>query len=91
MFQERCKKSKFEHITELDLKQNPCCLEKLIILEKFFETKNLTKYFSDYFFKYIKIYYKKNLITLNNLNGKSELLFLNLLIKYSSFFYFTGK
>lgn len=92
MFEETCKKSKIEHLRDFDITNKfPCCLEKLIFLEKFFESKNLTKYFSDYFFKFIKKYYKEKLLSLWNLNENSELIFLNLITKYSSLFYFVDK
>lgn len=91
MFEEKCKKSQYEHLIEIDLKQNPCCFEKLIFLENFFDNKNLTKNFSDYLFKFIKNYYKNKLLSLKNLKENSQRLFLNLLIKYSSIFYFLGK
>ncbi len=92
MFEETCNKSKIEHLQDFEIsKKFPCCLEKLIFLEKFFESKNLTKYFSDYFFKFIKKYYKEKLFSLSNLNENSELIFLNLLIKYSTMFYFVDK
>jgi len=91
MFEETCNKSKFEHLKDFDITNYPCCLEKLIFLEKFFDSKNLTKYFSDYFFKFIKKCYKCNLLSLPNINEKSELIFLNMLIKYSTVYYFIDK
>ncbi len=91
MFQEKCKKSTSDHLKEFHTINDPCCFEKLIFLEQFYESKNLSKNFSDYFFKLIKKYYKENLHSLKNLTQNSELILLNMLIKYSSAFYFVNK
>ena len=91
MIEEKCNKSRLEHINHPGIDSIPCCLERLIFLEEYFNTKNLTNYFSEYFFKYMEIFYKKNILKKENLTEKTNRILLNLLIKYSSLFYFLGK
>ena len=91
MIEEKCNKSRQEHINNLGIDSIPCCFERLIFIEEYFNTKNLTNYFSEYFLKYMKFFYKKNLLIKENLTEKTNKILLNLLIKYSSLFYFLGK
>lgn len=91
MIEEKCNKTKLEHLNNLGIDSTPCCFERLIFIEEFFTSKNLSNYFSDSFFKYIKYFYRKNFLLKENFNEKSNKVLLNLLIKYSSLFYFLGK